>query len=241
MQISSTTQLNIMGTIFGKEWRDKHNTGGLEDMEQKQLAATNNALFKLNYSAPTYEVAQQSSGEIYGGWSVNNTVDETSFINFKRVPPNGQGQTAGDKFHISVAPQDVTKAYDILSKLLTAENSPIDSWKVTDMGRLTQNTAGERRISQGAQFTLYPKPDRADGTYSPEYMGKLQSLVKTIEQELRGAGIGQSEHKPASDVSAQQWQYASYRNANRSDRQGSPDQSDALKKEPFFKLISSAN
>ena len=45
MQISSTTQLNIMGTIFGKEWRDKHNTGGLEDMEQKQLAATNNALF----------------------------------------------------------------------------------------------------------------------------------------------------------------------------------------------------
>ncbi len=215
--------------------------GGLDEISKKDIQANNNKRFTLNYGLPTYEVAQRSFGDEYGGWRVNNSVTTTSFINFKRVPATGHGSSVGDKFHLSVAPQDVIKAYDIISKLVAAENSPIDSWKVTDMGRLRGDTPQERRISQGAQFTLYPKPDRANGTYSPEYMGKLHSLVATIEQELRAAGIGQSEHKPASDVSARDWQFTSYRNENRSGRAGSPDQSAALKQEPFFQLVSFAD
>ncbi|MTD21751.1 type III effector [Pseudomonas sp. CCM 7891] len=209
-------------------------------MRQEDIAPYANARFTPNYGAPTYEVAQQASGEIHGGWSVkNNAINNKKFpfISLKRNPPVEEEKSVGDKFHISVNPKDMPKAFEIISRLINAEESPLNSWKATDTSRVDPR---DTRISLGAQFTLYPKPDRADGTYSPEYMGKTQALITTIEQELQAAGIGQSDNKPASDVSAPQWHYASYRNEFRSDREGSPSQSASLKEEPFFKLMSSA-
>lgn len=212
------------------------NTGGLESMSNADVAPHANVRFTPNYGAPTFEVAQQSTGEIFGGWSSKNNalkLKNFPFIKLTRMPAKEEGKSVGDKFHISVTQKDVPKAFEVIGKLINSEDSPINSWKATDV---TRTDPRDTRISQGAQFTLYPKPDRTDGTYSPAYMGKIQALVKTIEQALQQAGVGKSDHQPASDVSAPQWGYVSYRNEIRSDRQGSDSQSASLKREPFFKL-----
>ncbi|WP_257626990.1 type III effector [Pseudomonas sp. Xaverov 259] len=212
------------------------NTGGLENMSQADVAQHANVRFKPNHGAPTYEVAQQSNGEIFQGWRVKNhapIAKKYPFIKFVRTPAKEEQTSVGDKFHISVAQKDMPKAFDVISKLISSEDSPINSWKATDVNRVDPR---DTRISQGAQFTLYAKPDRTDGTYSPEHMGKIQALVKAIEQALQQAGIGKSDNKPDSDVSVPQWGYVSYRNEIRSDRQGSESQSASLKLEPFFKL-----
>ncbi|OPA89000.1 type III effector [Pseudomonas fluorescens] len=208
-------------------------------MRKADIAPFANTRFTLNYAAPTYEVAQQSSGQIHGGWRVENKAlrhENFPFIKFTRIPPKGGGQTPGDKFHISVAKKDVPKAFELISRLINSPESPIDSWKTSDVDRMDPR---DTRLSLGAQFTLYPKPDRADGTYSPEFMGKMHALVSTIEQQLQAEGVGRSDHPPASDVSAPQWRYTSYRNEHRSDREGSAGQTEALKNEPFFKLVAS--
>lgn len=216
-----------------------HDTGGLENMRKEDIAPYTHARFTPNFCAPTFEVALQSKGETYGCWSVkNHAVEDKSYpyITLKRTPAKKEGKSVGDKFHISVDKKDVPKAFEVISKVINAEDSPINSWKTTDV---TRSDPRNTRLTLGAQFTLYPKPDRTDGTYSPAYMGKIHALVKTIERELQAAGVGQSDHKPASDVSAPQWGYVSYRNEVRSDREGSPQQSASLKEEPFFKLTSS--
>jgi len=211
-------------------------TGGLESMSNTDVARHANVRFTPNYYAPTYEVAQQSSGEIFGGWSIENKAlkrEDFPFIKLKRTPAKEEGKSVGDKFHISVMQKDVPKAFEVISKIINSKDSPINSWKATDLSRIDPRTT---RLLQNGQFTLYPKPDRKDGTYSPEYMGKIQALVKALEQALQEASVGKSDHKLASDVSAPQWGYVSYRNEVRSDRQGSESQSVALKQEPFFKL-----
>lgn len=217
-----------------KNDKDPFQAGGAENISKADIAPYTRTCFKLNHAAPTFEVAQRSSGQSYGGWRVENEA-RRSFISFKRTQPRKHEESVGDKFHISVSKADVPKAFEILSKLINAENSPINAWKTTDV---TRTDPRDTRLSQGAQFTLYPKPDRADGTYSPEFLGKTQALVNTIEQELKCAGIRKSDHKPASDVSAPQWGYVSYRNEHRSNRVGSESQSAALRDEPFFKLTS---
>lgn len=209
-------------------------TGGLENMRQADVAHHANVRFTSNFGAPTYEVAQQASGEIHSGWKVENHALKKAnfaFIKFNRMPARDESPSVGDKFHISVAPKDLPKAFEIISRLVNSEESPINSWKASDVDRIRGT-----RLSLGGQFTLYPKPDRSDGTYSPQYMGKIQALVKTIEQELRAEGIQPSDHKPDSDVAAPEWGYVSYRNEVRSDRQGSANQNASLKREPFFKL-----
>ncbi|WP_256347091.1 type III effector [Pseudomonas sp. D2002] len=217
--------------------RNPFDTGGLEGMSNAEVARHANVSFTPNHGVPTYEVAKQSTGEIFAGWSSENKAlkyKNFPFIKFTRTPAKQEGRSVGDKFHISVAQKDMAKAFEVVGKLINSEDSPINSWKATDVSRADPR---DTRISQGAQFTLYPKPDRTDGTYSPEHMGKIQALVKAIEQALQEAGISKSEHKPASDVSAPAWGYVSYRNEDRSNRVGSESQSAALKQEPFFKLI----
>lgn len=243
--------MNVSPSSLATQWSDllalleppnpyKESTAGLERVSKEEVAANTPAHFALNNGAPTYEVAQQTRNHQYAGWRVSNTAmtGENAFINFKREPRNGQGHSVGDKFHLSVEPKDVPKAYGIISKILNAQDSPIDSWKMTDLSRLVVQGASDERVSSGAQFTIYAKPDRADDTYSPQYMGKVRGLVQAIEEALQKAGIGQSSHKPASDVAADHWQYVTYRNENRSQRQGSAEQSDQLRQEPFFKLAS---
>lgn len=216
-----------------------YETGGVEHIRQSDIAPYTNTRFTPNYAAPTFEVAQQSSGEIHGGWRVKNYAlhdKKFPFIKLTRTPSKEEGPSVGDKFHISVEKKDVPKAFEIISRIVNSPESPINSWKTSDVDRMDPR---DTRLSLGAQFTLYAKPDRTDGTYSPEHMGKMQALVNTLEHALQAEGIGRSDHPPASDVSAPQWRYTSYRNENRSDRKGSTAHTEALKNEPFFKLVTS--
>ncbi len=218
---------------------DPFDTGDLEEMRKEDIAPYTNQRFSLNLNVPNLEVARHASNEHHGGWQINNNLANTRypFITLKRSAARQEQKSVGDKLHISVNQKDVPKAFEVMGKLINSQESPINSWKVTDIARIDPR---DTRLSQGAQFTLYPKPDLPDGSYSPKHIGKINALVRTLEQSLAAQGIEKSEHKPASDVSAPQWEYASYRNEFRSDRQGSSSQSTALKEEPFFKLVSYA-
>ncbi|MGN2434960.1 type III secretion system effector phosphothreonine lyase [Pseudomonas syringae] len=221
----------------------KKDTGAeLSRLNEGEVLANTQTRFALNHHAPTYEVAQRALGENHGGWTAVNQFKMTGtdmFIHMDRREPRSKGDFVGDKFHLSVAPRHVASAFDAIGKLLQADDSPVDKWKVTDMSCVhTYSPAQHARVTQGAQFTLYAKPDRADNTYSPEYMGKMRGMISSIERELHAAGVPQSNHRPESDVAPGHWAYASYRNEHRSERAGSSSQANELEREPFFKLVS---
>ena len=65
----------------------------------------------------------------------------------------------------------VPQAFQLLSKLLLLEDSPIDEWKVTDMEQVDP----ESRVRLGAQFTLYVKPDQENSNYSPGLLLKVNN------------------------------------------------------------------
>lgn len=224
----------------------KKNAGAeLSRMNKGEVAAYTQTRFALNHGAPTYDVAMSARGEVHSGWAAFNQSAATgtdAFIHMDRVAPKSQGDFAGDKIHISVAPQHVAHAFNAIGKILQAEDGPVDKWKVTDMSRVHPNMPPEQqRVALGAQFTIYAKPDRPDNTYSPQYMGKMRGMLASIENELRQAGIAPSSNRPASDVSPQHWQFASYRNEHSSDRAGSPNQLSALAQQPFFQLVAFAD
>ncbi|KAA8691291.1 Type III effector phosphothreonine lyase [Pseudomonas caricapapayae] len=220
----------------------KDTSAELSRLNPGEVRANTQTRFALNHRAPTYAVAQRARGENHGGWTVFNTFRATGtdlFIHMDRREPKSKGDFAGDKFHLSVAPEHVASAFDAIGKLLQADDSPVDKWKVTDMNSVqTHSSAEQARVTQGAQFTLYAKPDRADNTYSPQYMGKMRGMISSIEHALRAAGVAQSRHRPASDVAPGHWAYASYRNEHRSERAGSASQVNELQTEPFFQLVS---
>lgn len=213
----------------------------LQRMNKGEVAANTQTRFALNHGAPTYDVALSARGASHSGWSAFNQAAATgadAFIHMDRQAPKSQGEFAGDKIHLSVAPQHVATAFNAIGKILQAEDGPVDKWKVTDMTRMHANMSPEQqRVALGAQFTIYAKPDRPDNTYSPQYMGKMRGMLMSIEHELRNAGVAPSNNKPASDVAPQHWQFASYRNEHSSDRSGSPGQSSALAQQPFFQLV----
>ncbi|MCJ2371267.1 type III effector [Pseudomonas sp. RGM 3321] len=214
----------------------------LRRLNQREVRANTQTRFAVNHRAPTYEVAQSALGENHGGWTAANHFKMTGsevFIHMDRLEPNCKGEFAGDKIHLSVAPEDVPDAFNAIGKILQASDSPVDSWKVTDMKCLqAEMPAAKQRVALGAQFTIYAKPDRADNTYSPEYMGKMRGMISSIEQELSAAGVRQSSHRPDSDVSPGHWSYASYRNEHKSNRSGTSNQHKNLEAEPFFQLVS---
>ncbi|WP_082896016.1 type III effector [Pseudomonas antarctica] len=219
----------------------KKNAGDeLLRMSKCEVAAKTQKHFALNHGVPTYEVAMSARGQRHSGWTAFNQSAATgvdAFIHMDRVNSKSQGDFAGDKIHLSVAPDHVAAAFNTIGKILQADDSPVDKWKVTDMSRLHPNMSPEQqRVCLGAQFTIYAKPDNADNTYSPEYMGKMRGMLLSIEHELRSAGVAQSNNRPSSDIAPPHWQYASYRNENSSGRAGSSNQSNALEAEPFFQL-----
>lgn len=154
------------------------------------------------------------------------------FIHARREQPHCQGHFAGDKFHLSVERTLVPEVFRMLGGLLLSETSPIDTWKVTDIERADP----QARVSVGAQFTLYVKPDGADSSYTAAGLNRLRSLVERIESILVGHGVAPGQH-PDSDVRPPQWQYTSYRNEFRSEREGGERQRQSLSDEPFYRLM----
>ncbi|MPY23933.1 hypothetical protein FM037_14365 [Shewanella psychropiezotolerans] len=92
----------------------------------------------------------------------------------------------------------------------------------------------ESRVAVGAQITLYVKADKELG-YASEELKKVKDFLGEIELTL-GQNVISPGVKPESDVSAATWNFISYRNENRSDREGTS--SHLLFEEPFYQIIS---
>lgn len=124
------------------------------------------------------------------------------------------------------------QAFQLLSGLLFSEDSPIDKWKVTNLERVDQ----QARVSVGAQFTLYIKPDQENSQYSSSLLHNIRDFIECLESRLSNNGIIPGQ-RPESDVHPENWQYFSYRNELRSERSGSEIQSQTLREEPFYRLM----
>lgn len=202
------------------------------DTLQHQMRQMPLSHFKVEPNAPDYsEIRKSGFCTLSQGFRLSNTSDNF-FIHARRQEPQYKGEFIGDKFHISVQGQQVPQAFQALSELLFSGDSPIDKWKVTDMARVDQQS----RVGEGAQFTLYVKPDQEDTQYSAEMLHKTRQFIAALESRLSENGIipGRS---PESDVHPESWQYASYRNELRSERFGDGMQGQALREEPFYRLM----
>ncbi|HID7510869.1 TPA: type III secretion system effector phosphothreonine lyase [Enterobacter hormaechei] len=188
--------------------------------------------FKEALDAPDYSGIRQSGFfAMIQSFQLNNHSNDV-FIHARRESPQSQGEFAGDKFHISVLKDMVPQAFQTLSGLLFSEDSPVDKWKVTDMERVDQ----QARVSLGAQFTLYIKPDQENSQYSASFLHKTRQYIECLESRLSENGIITGQY-PESDVHPENWKYLSYRNELRSGRDGGEMQSQALRDEPFYRLM----
>ncbi|WP_080417128.1 type III secretion system effector phosphothreonine lyase [Burkholderia ubonensis] len=182
--------------------------------------------------APDYAGMRQSSfASMSHGFTLENTGLDV-FMHARREQPQCSGEFAGDKFHISVQREQVPLAFQALTGLLFSECSPIDKWKVTDIDRVDHQS----RVSLGAQFTLYVKPNGGGSQYDATMLNKVRHFVGCLESALSKHGIAPGLH-PESDVRPEHWQYVSYRNELRSERDGCEAQSQALRDEPFYRLM----
>ncbi|EJA8275561.1 type III secretion system effector phosphothreonine lyase SpvC, partial [Salmonella enterica subsp. enterica serovar Enteritidis] len=149
--------LNIVAAYDGAEIPStnkhlKNNFNSLHNQMRKMPVSH----FKEALDVPDYSGMRQSGFfAMSQGFQLNNHGYDV-FIHARRESPQSQGKFAGDKFHISVLRDMVPQAFQALSGLLFSEDSPVDKWKVTDMEKVVQ----QARVSLGAQFTLYIKPDQ---------------------------------------------------------------------------------
>lgn len=162
----------------------------------------------------------------HNGTYVKNSSGGGSFAEFHRME---FGALAPDprheKVHLSVHPDDIGRAYEVLAPILNDPNSPIPRWKVVDVNearidiiKLTDELANEtdpakqqalqkklaeaERLHDGAQFTIYAMPGQ-DGA-------EVGAVVRQMEEALRKAGIRTTE-RPDSDEPLPNTEYSSFR------------------------------
>ncbi|ECR6921141.1 type III secretion system effector phosphothreonine lyase SpvC, partial [Salmonella enterica] len=72
--------------------------------------------------------------------------------------------------------------------------------------------------------------------YSASFLHKTRQFIECLESRLSENGVisGQC---PESDVHPENWKYLSYRNELRSGRDGGEMQRQALREEPFYRLM----
>ena len=199
---------------------------------QNQMRKMPTCHFKEKLGAPDYSGMRQSGFFAMNlGFQLNNHSHDV-FIHARRETPQCQGEFAGDKFHISVLGDMVPQAFQALSGLLFSEDSPIDKWKVTDMEQVNQ----QDRVGLGAQLTLYIKPDQKNSQYSVSSLLKIRQFIERLESRLSENGLVPGQY-PESDVRPENWKYCSYRNELRSERDGGVMQNQALREEPFYRLM----
>jgi phosphothreonine lyase len=213
-------------------------TPALQNLEKKfdvlmQQIRSEPASFFRESTHPMDYSAMRACGffQKHNDYIVTNS-DEDVFIHARREPAHLAGSFEGDKFHLSVHKEDVPHAFNALSDLLFSEDCPFDKWKVTDMTRL----ASGHRVSEGAQFTCYAKPGTEDSCYTAEGLHRIRCFMDQLEATLIDHDIRPGQ-QPESDVRPPFWQYTSYRNELRSQREGNENQSEALRNEPFYRLI----
>ncbi|ECG8588506.1 type III secretion system effector phosphothreonine lyase [Salmonella enterica subsp. salamae] len=188
--------------------------------------------FKETADAPDYSgIRQCGSFAMRQGFYLESD-DKDVFIHARRENAHCKGNFSGDKFHISVLKEQMPQAFNALSGLLFSENSPVDRWKVTDI----ELVAHQSRVGIGAQFTLYIKPDQENSQYSAFLLHKIRQFIECLESRLAEKEIAHGQY-PESDVHPENWKYLSYRNELRSERDGDKMQLQALREEPFYRLM----
>ena len=117
--------------------------------------------------------SQDSTGghdEVYSG----SYTSKKEFIEFSRLDHGIKREQTGDeKFHISVRPEDISRAYSVLAPILLREDCPIAVWKVA-------NVEGAQRSFETA---LQKLNDLEDGK-TIEYQGAKYSKQTTDENTL---------------------------------------------------------
>ncbi|QUS56053.1 hypothetical protein [Pseudovibrio brasiliensis] len=187
-------------------------------------------------------IKSRRTGEI-DGFRFSNQPDKSGFINFERTTRQNQGGNMGDKLHISVSQEQIQQAFDAVAGLLLSPDSPVDSWKVTNFDLSVEKAKDNefaRRVTAGAQFTLYIRTKQDGAPYTTEQLVKTRFFVEELENALMTSWV-ESGEIPQSDVSGTDWSYVSYRNEEKSDRIGDPEEQkkrrDQLQGEPVFQAL----
>lgn len=180
------------------------------------------------------------SGKRYGDWRVD-TKSNSVFWVCKHLSQNARNNI-GHKLHISVLSQQVSQAYDAIKGLLFSIDSPIDTWKITNIENqrfLDDPSRRGGRTYVGAQITLYLQSD-GDRQYSIERLDAFKRFIQILEVTLAQANINPGT-RPESDIAAEDWNYISYRHESSARyvaEENKYEAHQALKARPVFRFIS---
>lgn len=132
-----------------------------------------------------------------------------NFLNFTKTEnPFGyinRPEMTGWKFHISIAPEDMQKAFEIIYE--EAKKAELHYFKATNE-TLTQKWDDPNSSQRGKMFTIYDAGEPGFGNF-----------LKEIEQKMREAGIKPS-HNVLGDKAVSGSQYMSYRNDGNLNHEG---------------------
>lgn len=167
--------------------------------------------------------------------------------NHSQKPPYvPKDDSSSDKFDMSFAVHQVKDAFDTIKSYLFASDSPIFSWKITDIKHHCFMQSKSGRTYVGAQITLYLYPDVVEKKdYSKPLITKIRSFVSQLEQLLKENQI-QAGVIPDSDLRIPGFTYTSYR-SEKADKLAfnarHPNPKDRiriqafLKEQPLFKAL----
>ena len=188
-----------------------------------------------------------------GCFSARGISPATPFVRFAKTDPGGELLTSSrvapviplhDKVHLSVARQDVARAWEALRPFLLSEDNPFLRWKMivleheeralskrlehlaeqertgTDR-RVVQRkrfvkVARSQRVTEGAQFTLHAYANLGDLTYKSNG-ADFRHFLTQLDRELLAQGVRRG-RIPHSDVRIGNLEFTSYRNRTVSTR-----------------------
>jgi phosphothreonine lyase len=212
---------------------------------QAEMAILPKPSFTEATNVPSYKDFQNGVGKEAEHYEVHPENNFTSAERKKEGPSvdrSAEGTTGpgyeGDKIHLSVNKNDTQKAYDAAAPLLFSSDSPIRKFKMTNMEAADEatKTGGEaaKRVSEGAQFTLYLKPNRETGKFDAPHLKNIQGFVNNIGDRFGRAGVEKG-NIPETDAPLPNG-YASFRTENAErDKAGAEE----AKQEPVYQLLSS--
>jgi len=127
-----------------------------------------------------------------------------------------ESEGEGQKVHISVAPDQLAQAVDVVAARLCQDGSPFKQFKVVNMGYINtlpvarRNSSQTQRVTLGAQITAYVHADPVTNQLSAEQLANISDAIADVETELRRANINPGTI-PDSDVPLSGG-YTSFRN-----------------------------
>ena len=104
----------------------------------------------------------------------------------------------GDKVHVSVKPERVAEAWDLMLPILLGHSDTIKEFKVTDMDKMKLKLPAEsaRRVYEGAQIVVYLRAAPGDQLDAGLRFARVMMTVSPI---MRAAGIDPG-RQPGSDL-----------------------------------------